>query len=113
MGLLDKKSIKIDGIADFEWCPLSDRDQEDETKSGKKANRENVIAYWDPEIANQPARVSLMAIPSRSILRSKNQFNVSDVSASPFAMLALFRIFCLLSSVSCTGKIKAIFYASR
>lgn len=73
MGLLEKKSIKIDGVLDFEWCP--DREL---TASGK----ENMFAYWTPasEDGNQPARVSLMAIPSRNVLRSKNLFNVTDVS---------------------------------
>jgi translation initiation factor 3 subunit B len=81
MSLLDRKSIKIDGIVDFEWCPLGDKDTEVSGKTGKKTAKENVIVYWVPEIANQPARVSLMGLPSRSILRSKNLFNVSDVSA--------------------------------
>ena len=70
MGLLEKKSIKIDGVLDFEWCP--DREL--------GASKENMFAYWTPEAANQPARVTLMAIPSRNVLRSKNLFNVNDVS---------------------------------
>lgn len=83
MGLLDKKSIKIDGVINFEWCPLGDRDREEEKASvgaakGKKA-RENMLAYWTPEMGNQPARVSLMSIPDRAMLRSKNLFNVTDV----------------------------------
>lgn len=83
MGLLDKKSIKIDGVTNFEWCPLGDRDREEDKTSvgaakGKKA-RENMLAYWTPEVGNQPARVSLMSIPSRAVLRSKNLFNVTDV----------------------------------
>lgn len=36
------------------------------------------MAFWMPEVMNQPARVSLMALPSRSIIRSKNLFNVHD-----------------------------------
>ena len=75
MGLLDKKSVKIEGVQDFEWCPMSDWDAK---KAGKA--RENMFAYWQPEAANQPARVSLMAVPSRTVLRSKNLFNVTDVS---------------------------------
>lgn len=71
MGLLDKKSIKIDGVLDFEWCP--DREL---SPNGK----ENMIAFWTPEVENQPARVSLMAIPSRKIMRQKNLYNVADVS---------------------------------
>lgn len=94
MGLLGKKSIKIDGVVDFEWCPLNDKERDDleaersgmtqKTADGKaKAAspvRENVIAFWTPEVQNQPARVTLMSLPSRSTIRSKNLFNVHDVS---------------------------------
>jgi translation initiation factor 3 subunit B len=87
MGLLGKKSIKIEGVVDFEWCPLGDRDREEDAANlssggknpGKKVERENILAYWVPEVANQPARVSLMSIPSRTVLRSKNLFNVTEV----------------------------------
>ncbi|CAO3634159.1 unnamed protein product [Cunninghamella echinulata] len=66
MGLLEKKSIKIPGIVDFEWSPpVADR-------------KEDVIAYWTPEISNQPARVTLMNVPSKEITRTKNLFNVHD-----------------------------------
>ncbi|WWD22047.1 eukaryotic translation initiation factor 3 subunit B [Kwoniella shandongensis] len=75
MGLLDKKSIKIEGVQDFEWCPMSDKDHAAK-KDGK--GKECMIAFWTPEVPNQPARVNLMAIPSRTILRSKNLFNVTD-----------------------------------
>lgn len=77
MGLLDKKSIKIEGVQDFEWCPMSDKDVEAK-KQGK--GKPSMFAYWQPEAVNQPARVNLMAVPSREILRSKNLFNVTDVS---------------------------------
>ncbi|KAK1926394.1 eukaryotic translation initiation factor eIF2A-domain-containing protein [Papiliotrema laurentii] len=75
MGLLDKKSIKIEGVQDFEWCPMSEKDWE-ARKKGK--GREVMFVYWQPEAQNQPARVNLMAIPSRNIVRSKNLFNVTD-----------------------------------
>ncbi|PWN45731.1 translation initiation factor eIF-3b [Ceraceosorus guamensis] len=86
MGLLDKKSIAIEGVVDFEWCPLSDKDKDaieawgDGTNPAKGARkpRENMICFWLPEVANQPARTSVMSIPSRDIVRSKNLFNVSD-----------------------------------
>ena len=81
MGLLDKKSIKIEGVVDYEWCPLGDRDREEAEKDSKsnvggkgKKQKENMLAYWTPEIANQPALVSLMSVPSRTVLRSKNLF---------------------------------------
>lgn len=41
--------------------------------------KECVLAFWTPEAQNQPARVNIMAVPSRTILRSKNLFNVSEV----------------------------------
>lgn len=101
MGLLDKKSIKIDGVVDVEWCPLGDRDREEAEKDaqlnvgsasaakGKKV-RENMLVYWTPEVVNQPARVSLMSIPSRTVLRSKNLFNVSEVRILPHLTVFLF-----------------------
>lgn len=88
-GLVDKKSIKSDGVVDFEWCPIGDKDREEDVKdanAGKpKKARESILAYWTPEIGNQPARVTTMSFPSRTTLRSKNLFNVSDVS--PFIIL--------------------------
>ncbi|KAG8769981.1 Translation initiation factor 3 subunit b, partial [Ceratobasidium sp. 428] len=98
MNLLERKSIKIDGVVDFEWCPMSDDEQSKlkeegnaeqdgangaaDAKKAKKTGgskvRENMLAYWVPEVANQPARVTLLAIPSRTQLRTKNLFSVSD-----------------------------------
>ncbi|KAF9229402.1 translation initiation factor eIF-3b [Gyrodon lividus] len=79
MGLHDKKSLKIEGVVDFEWCPHGDKAKE-EAKSGKapKKAKENMLAYWTPEVANQPARVTLLEFPSRRILRQKNLFNVTE-----------------------------------
>ncbi|KIM85337.1 hypothetical protein PILCRDRAFT_66422 [Piloderma croceum F 1598] len=83
MGLQGKKSIKIEGVVDFEWCPQGDKDREDgeiDAKGGKgpKKARENMLAYWTPEVANQPARVTLIGFPSRDILRQTNLFNVTE-----------------------------------
>lgn len=88
MGLLDQKSIKIEGVVDFEWCPLGDKDKEaieiwDDGKNknlpkGFKKPRDNMLVYWQPEVQNQPARVTVMSVPTREILRSKNLFNVAD-----------------------------------
>jgi translation initiation factor 3 subunit B len=90
MGLYGKKSMKIEGVVDFEWCPLGDKDIEDAEKDAKailngvpsrssKKARENMLAYWTPEVANQPARVTLISFPTRTILRQKNLFNVTEV----------------------------------
>ncbi|ETW05122.1 hypothetical protein H310_04142 [Aphanomyces invadans] len=62
MKLLDKKSLKADGVEDFFWSP-----------AGK-----STLAYWAPEASNSPARVSLVEIPSRREIRQKNLFNVAD-----------------------------------
>uniref|UniRef100_A0A8B9KAZ1 Eukaryotic translation initiation factor 3 subunit B n=1 Tax=Astyanax mexicanus TaxID=7994 RepID=A0A8B9KAZ1_ASTMX len=61
MGLLDKKSLKINGIKDFSWSP-----------------GDNVIAFWVPEDKDIPARVTLMQLPSRNEIRVRNLFNVVD-----------------------------------
>ncbi|KAK9467641.1 hypothetical protein V1512DRAFT_261633 [Lipomyces arxii] len=71
LGLLDKKSIKIDGVADFEFSPSV------VSGTGKKGVEEHVISYWTPEINNQSARVTLMTIPSKEIIRTRNLFNVA------------------------------------
>ncbi|GAO47093.1 hypothetical protein G7K_1305-t1 [Saitoella complicata NRRL Y-17804] len=70
MGLLDKKSVKVDGIVDFDWAPaMSEANQK---------NDEEYLGYWTPEVGNQPARVALMSVPSKQTIRTKNLFNVSD-----------------------------------
>ncbi|ORX44427.1 translation initiation factor eIF-3b [Hesseltinella vesiculosa] len=73
MGLLDKKSIKIPGIMDFEWSP--GRGQDDAKLVQKE---QDTLAYWTPEVGNQPARVTLMSVPNKEIIRTKNLFNVND-----------------------------------
>lgn len=60
-GLLDKKSLKINGVKNFTWSPT-----------------QNILAYWVAEDKNVPARVSLIEIPSRNEIRSKNLFSVAD-----------------------------------
>mmetsp|Transcript_7434 Transcript_7434/g.24695 ORF Transcript_7434/g.24695 Transcript_7434/m.24695 type:complete len:720 (+) Transcript_7434:103-2262(+) len=64
MGLLDKKSIKLEAVQDFQWSPAAP-----------------ILSVYQPELAggNQPARVSLIEIPSRKEVRSKNLFSVSDI----------------------------------
>ncbi|KAK9248414.1 hypothetical protein V1506DRAFT_528868 [Lipomyces tetrasporus] len=72
MGLLDKKSIKIEGVVDFEFSPAVIKG------TGKKDEPEHVISYWTPEISNQSARVTLMTIPSKEVIRTRNLFNVAE-----------------------------------
>ncbi|VFQ75834.1 unnamed protein product [Cuscuta campestris] len=61
--LIDKKSIKIDNVLDFCWSPT-----------------DPILALFVPELGggNQPARVSLVQIPSKEEVRQKNLFSVSD-----------------------------------
>ncbi|KAF9499756.1 translation initiation factor eIF-3b [Pleurotus eryngii] len=82
MYLHERKSLKIEGVVDFEWCPHGDKDMDDGVNGAgskpPKKNKENMLAYWTPEVANQPARVTLLSFPSRTILRQKNLFNVTE-----------------------------------
>ncbi|GAB9471386.1 Eukaryotic translation initiation factor 3 subunit b [Globisporangium polare] len=61
MKLLEKKSLKADGVHDFFWSPT-----------------DPILAYWAPEGNNVPARVSLVELPTRNEIRQKNLFNVSE-----------------------------------
>ena len=64
MTLVDKKSIKLDGVVDFCWSPA-----------------DPILAAYQPEQGggNQPARISLMKLPGKTEVRSKNLFNVVGV----------------------------------
>lgn len=71
MGLLDKTSIKLDGVMDFDWAPATPQ------RDGVKTY-EQLFCYWTPEIGSNPAKVGLMSIPSKEIVRTLNLFSVSD-----------------------------------
>ncbi|ERS95666.1 translation initiation factor 3 subunit B [Sporothrix schenckii 1099-18] len=71
MNLLDKTTIKIEGVMDFDWAPA--RPQRDGVKT-----YEQLFCYWTPEIGSNPAKVGLMSIPSKEIVRTLNLFSVSD-----------------------------------
>jgi translation initiation factor 3 subunit B len=62
MGLLDKKSLKLEAVQDFEWSPA-----------------EALLAAYTAEQGNLPARITLVKIPERTEVRQKNLFNVSEV----------------------------------
>lgn len=68
---LDRGGIKIEGVVDFEWSPSSPQ------RDGVKTY-EQLFCYWTPEIGSNPAKVGLMSIPSKEIVRTRNLFNVSD-----------------------------------
>ncbi|KAL2215031.1 eukaryotic translation initiation factor 3 subunit B [Thermoascus aurantiacus ATCC 26904] len=72
MNLLDKTSVKIEGVMDFEWAPATP------SREGVK-HYEQLLCFWTPEIGANPAKVGLMSIPSKEIVRTRNLFNVSDV----------------------------------
>jgi translation initiation factor 3 subunit B len=78
MHMLENKSIKIPGVRDFEWAPT--KVQLDKKPS---AQEQQLLSYWTPEQGNSPAKVALMNIPSKEIVRTKNLFNVSEVTYPP------------------------------
>lgn len=71
--LLDKKLVKIENIIEFEWAPAGVNLANSKTVGG-----DHVLSYWTPESANQTARVALMHVPSKQVLRTVNLFQVSD-----------------------------------
>lgn len=72
MNLLGRTSVKIEGVNDFEWSPAT------VTREGVK-QYEQLLCFWTPEIGSNPARVAMMSVPSKEIVRTRNLFNVSDV----------------------------------
>ena len=71
MNLLDKKSIKIEGVREFEWAPATVQ------RDGKK-EYEQLMCYWTPEIGSAPAKVTIMSFPSQEIVKTRNIVNVTD-----------------------------------
>ncbi|KAJ1979258.1 Translation initiation factor 3 subunit b [Dimargaris cristalligena] len=78
MGLLDRKSIKVEGISDFAWSPVPGRPGRLGTKGDANKPTDYTLAYWTPEMNNQPARVTLINVPTKEVLRTKNLFNTTD-----------------------------------
>ena len=75
MVLLDKKSLKLESIQDFEWSPAAD-----------------ILCAYQSEQAggNLPARISLIRLPDRAELRQKNLFSVSGKLLAPGLIVMLF-----------------------
>ncbi|KAG8525270.1 Translation initiation factor 3 subunit b [Bacidia gigantensis] len=71
MKALDKKIIPIEGVMDFEWSPATPQRADVKTY-------EQLFCFWTPEIGSNPAKVGLMSIPSKQIVRTRNLFNVTD-----------------------------------
>ena len=61
--LIDKKGLKIDGVREVSWSPVDLH-----------------LVYWVPGTENTPSRVALWHLPTRQVVRTKNLFNVQDVS---------------------------------
>uniref|UniRef100_A0A7S3WP66 Eukaryotic translation initiation factor 3 subunit B n=1 Tax=Strombidinopsis acuminata TaxID=141414 RepID=A0A7S3WP66_9SPIT len=57
-----RSSIKVDGVRQFLWSPT-----------------DNIMSLWIPEHMNNPAKVILMELPSRTELRQKNLFQVAHL----------------------------------
>ena len=85
MVLLDKKSLKLEGVQDFAWSPS-----------------QPVLCAYQTEQAggNLPARISLISFPEKRELRQKNLFSVSG---TPFLHVSLLQSLCAVvrSAVSC------------
>jgi translation initiation factor 3 subunit B len=62
MKLLDNKAIRIEGVQDIAWSPSN-----------------SVLAYWVNERDNVPARIVLLELPSKKVLREKHLVNVADI----------------------------------
>ena len=61
--LLDNQRIMIPFVKDFCWSPT-----------------DNCLVYWTPDDGPRPARITMMAIPSRTEVRSKTIFNVENMT---------------------------------
>ncbi|OMH79562.1 Eukaryotic translation initiation factor 3 subunit B [Zancudomyces culisetae] len=73
MTMVGKKSLNVPGVAGFDWRP------NDDIKTRTRKNQDT-IAYWFPEVDNQPGRVTIMTVPTMEILRTKNMISVKDIS---------------------------------
>lgn len=62
MTLLDKKSVKLENIKEFSWSPIAP-----------------IMAAFQAESGNLPARICLLSFPGREEVRQKNLFSVADV----------------------------------
>ncbi|PRW39159.1 Eukaryotic translation initiation factor 3 subunit B [Chlorella sorokiniana] len=65
MVMLDKRSIKMENVQDWEWSPNAP---------------DATFAAYQAEQGNLPARVVLTKLPSREELRQKNLFSVAGIT---------------------------------
>ncbi|CAN3362086.1 eukaryotic translation initiation factor 3 subunit B [Diutina catenulata] len=71
--LLDKRLVKINNLVDFEFAPAGVQ-----LANKKQGELSHLLSYWTPELPNQTARVAVMELPSRDVLRTVNLHQVSD-----------------------------------
>ncbi|EHL02048.1 putative Eukaryotic translation initiation factor 3 subunit B [Glarea lozoyensis 74030] len=71
MGLLDKTTIKIEGVMDFDWAPATPR------REGVKTY-EQLFCYWTPEIGSNPAKVDRHSKSKKSLATSLEIFRVKE-----------------------------------
>lgn len=64
MVMLDKKSVKLENVQDWEWSPNA---------------ADNTFVAYQAEQGNLPARVALVHLPGREELRQKNLFSVAGI----------------------------------
>ncbi|ORZ30314.1 eukaryotic translation initiation factor eIF2A-domain-containing protein, partial [Catenaria anguillulae PL171] len=90
MALLDKKSINLPGVTEFEWMPYTPEEEPEQAaganadgkkkKHGPAQQKRNiapphVLAYFIPQTGtDNPAQLALMSLPNRQIIRSKQVF---------------------------------------
>ncbi|PVU96646.1 hypothetical protein BB561_001043 [Smittium simulii] len=72
MSLLGKKSLQVPDIASFDWQP--------EDASKPKSKKQDILAYWIPEIDLQPGRIVIISVPDYNILRTKNVVGLKDIT---------------------------------
>jgi translation initiation factor 3 subunit B len=73
--LVDKKPLKIEGLVDFEFAPSGVK-----LASSRQSDPPSyLLSYWTPESPNQTARVAILDVETRRVLRTINLFQVSDV----------------------------------
>lgn len=85
MSLVDKKSVTIPGIVDFSFAPTSIylKGRQNMVIPGQEEKKtkyqgEHILCYWTPEINDKAARVSIMSVPTKEVIRTRNVFNVAD-----------------------------------
>lgn len=76
--LLDKKLVKIENIQDFEFAPEGIK----LANSKKTDPLDVVLSYWTPESENQSAKVSVMSIPNKTVLRTIPLVQVNRIELS-------------------------------